>query len=123
MSKRRILIRGLLLGISLVLLYLYCNRNSAALSVELASLSPASPLVKENTIVIDLWLARHHSQRIDLTGNYVLQAEGISLPVRISAISYPVLQPHQARLSVELVTAEDAEILLMQRRFKLSALP
>lgn len=123
MSKQRILICGLLLGISLVLLSLYCNRNSAALSVELASLSPASPLVKENNIVIDLWLARHHSQGIDLTGNYELQAEGISLPVRITAISYPERYPHQARLSVELLAAQDTEILLAQRRFKLSALP
>lgn len=123
MCKQPILIRGLVLGLSLVLITLYYHRDSSALWVELAQVSPSDFLVNENNVAIDLWLARRYSQRINLTDNYVLQANGISLPVRITAISYPELYPHQARLSVELVTAEDANVLLAQRRFKLLAIP
>lgn len=123
MSKRAIVIRALVLGVSLMVITLYCYRNATTLWVELATELPDGVVLQNNNIVVDLWLTRHNSQHINLSGNYLMQAADVSLPVRITAISYPALHPHQARLSVELVTAEDAEILLTQRRFKLTAIP
>lgn len=62
-----------------------------------------------------LWLHRRHAARITLSQAYVLNADGNTIAVRLTAVSYPTLYPTAIRVDFELLNKADTAFILSQQ--------
>lgn len=62
-----------------------------------------------------LWLHRRHAAKLNLTQTYELIADGKTIAVRFTAISYPTLYPTAIRVDFELTNTADKAFILHQK--------
>lgn len=67
-----------------------------------------------------LWLSRRHAPMLNLDKAYIILAEDKTIPVRITAISYPTLYFTAIRVDFELANSTDIEFVQNQQRVILS---
>lgn len=121
MSKRRLVI-ALLLGSPVLSLASYTGWSwyqtpRVELSSELGAAS-AQPFAAESQ-ELTFWSPIRHASYLRLSDEFLLQADGQSIPIRLTSLSYPSLYPTQVRVGFELADPADYSLLLKQKHFVL----
>lgn len=120
MYKRRSSLIMALVGVSLSVTTFFSYRIYQTPRVELNL--PTSPDIQAdlaNLSEFNFWVKRRHTRHLRLSDNLELKTGSRSIPIRLTSISYPSLQPSKVRVGFELVNPDDLESLLKHQRYVL----
>lgn len=121
MYKRRSSLIMALVGVSLSVTTFFSYRLYQTPRVELNL--PTLPDIQAepaNLSEFNFWVKRRHTRHLRLSDNLVLKTGSRSIPIRVTSISYPSLQPSKVRVGFELVNPDDLESLLKHQRYVLA---
>lgn len=120
MYKRRSSLIMALVGVSLSVTTFFSYRIYQTPRVELNL--PTLPDIQAdpaNLSEFNFWAKRRNTRHLRLSDNLELKTGSRSIPIRLTSISYPSLQPSKVRVGFELVNPDDLESLLKHQRYVL----